>query len=74
MTELKNCPFCSGKAYLISQKCSEKDVDYFIECSHCEVRSKKFCSATTISPIKIAMQFWNRRESDLIDAEFPEVE
>jgi Lar family restriction alleviation protein len=50
--EIKDCPFCGGKA---SVKTFKKEAKYFINCNDCK------CTTDIQDTIYEAIQIWNRR-------------
>lgn len=56
---LKPCPFCGGKAAVVSIQFCEDGVDTYVKCSGCDARSAG-CEGAYSNP-SYAVQEWNRR-------------
>ena len=80
--ELKPCPFYGGKAsfHTIASGCgcTDREIDFDIECTKCGVRSPRTHNMTFIlgengdmefltDERKIAIEQWNRRANDGTD-------
>lgn len=55
MSELKPCPFCGGRAEMVSLKGITAK---YIECTNCKI------STEVISDDKILFEIWNRRTNN----------
>ena len=64
MKELKPCPFCGGKAYLMADGTTE-EMYVYIMCWRCCVRTVKRCSSTFgVEAEREVIALWNRRVSE----------
>lgn len=63
MTELKQCPFCGGKAEFYAT-C----IDYaYVKCRKCGARTGNIALSYEYSTKDVAIEAWNRRANDETD-------
>ena len=56
--ELKNCPFCGGKADVVLYTIYGKVKSYFVYCQRCGCQSRDYSTKQN------AKKAWNRRAND----------
>lgn len=59
--ELKSCPFCGGKAVLLSSVFFSASAE--VKCKKCGVRIMVYKGGDYSDVVLLAFQAWNRRES-----------
>lgn len=55
MSEIKECPFCGGEAYVVKDE-TQQLYKWRVECSCC------FANTDNFFEMKKAVEAWNRRE------------
>jgi Lar family restriction alleviation protein len=66
INELRDCPFCGGRAVLHKEKGDRHDVFIFVECSGCLVRTRpiahqQYAQFAIKNTEEFVINFWNRR-------------